>query len=150
MMKKLLFATAIILLTCSHTRAEELKWHSWNEGYELSKKESKPMLIFLQAGWCNMCKRLDEKTFHNESVIPVINKNFIPVKLDVESKEEYSLGDAIVTPGKLLKSLSIDTSKGLSIPTTVIWNADSKKAKVIAGLLDPDEMKKLLSKKVKK
>lgn len=148
-MKRLLLSTLITLMVCSFTNAGELKWYSWNEGYDLAKKENKPMLIFVQAPWCNSCKRLDEKTFNHEEVIPLINEKFIPVKLDVEAKEEYTLGEAKIGPGKLLKSLTIDPSKGLSIPTTVLWKADSKNARVVAGLLDPDEMKKLLSKKVK-
>jgi thioredoxin-related protein len=148
-MKRFLSAALIILMMCSFAHAEKLKWYSWNEGYELSKKENKPMIIFVQASWCNTCKRLDEKTFNNEEVMPLLTQKFIPVKFDVEAKEEYTLGESKVGPGNLLKALSIDPSKGLAVPTTVFWMADSKKAKPVAGLKDPREMMKLLRKKYK-
>lgn len=149
-MKRIVILILITFFVCSHAKSEELKWYSWNEGYELAKKQNKPMLIFVYASWCNMCKRLEEKTFKNEEVIPLINNNFVPVKLDPAAKEDYLLGDAKVSTGKLLNSISVETSKGLSVPTTVIWNAGSRKSKVITGLLDPDEMKKILSAKYKK
>jgi thioredoxin-related protein len=149
-MKRILLASLITLMVCSFTHAENLKWYSWNEGYELAKKENKPMLVFVHATWCNTCKRLEEKTFNSEEVVPLINEKFIPVKLNPEEKTEYQLGEEKVTVGKILKAITIDASKGLAVPTTVLWYADSKNGKVIAGLLDPKEMKKTLSGKVKK
>ncbi len=149
-MKRILILTLIACLVSSFAMSKEVKWYSWADGYELSKKEKKPMMIFVYAPWCNMCKRLEEKTFNSEEVTPIINEKFIPVKLNPEEKMEYQIGEAKVSTGKVLKAISIDISEGLSVPTTVLWHADSKKGKVITGLLDPDQMKKALSGKVKK
>jgi thioredoxin-related protein len=152
-MKKMMILTLsafLVCSVCSFAKSEEIKWYSWNEGYELSKKENKPMLIFVHATWCNMCKRLEEKTFNSDGVVPIVTEKFIPVKLNAEEKIEYQLGGEKVSVGKVLKTITIDITKGLSVPTTVLWFADSKKGKVITGLLEPDQMKKALSAKVKK
>jgi len=149
-MKKAFLTILISLFICSLTHAAEIKWYTWNEGYELAKKENKPMLVFVYAPWCNVCKRLEEKTFNDEQVIPLINEKFIPVKLNPEEKIEYQLGDKKIGTGKILQALTIDASKGLHLPTTVLWYADSKNGKVLAGLMDPTQLKKALSGKLKK
>nr|NQU89586.1 thioredoxin family protein [Bacteroidota bacterium] len=142
-MKRTLFVIVVTFLMCSFTHAEELKWYSWNEGYELARKEKKPMLIFVQASWCHQCKRLNDKTFNNEEIIPLIAQDFIPVKFDIEAEEEYLFGDTKVSGLDLLTAISSESIMG--IPTTIFWIADAKKVKPVAGLKDPDEMKELLA-----
>ncbi len=148
-MKRIIFLTLIALMAGSYAQAKDLKWLTWNEGYELAKKENKPMLVFVHATWCNMCKRLEEKTFNDESVAAEINEKFIPVKLNPEEKAEYLLNVEKVGMAKILSTLTIDLSKGLAVPTTVLWKVDTKKANVFQGLLDPDEMKKALASKIR-
>ena len=147
-MKRILFVILITLLSYSFTYAEELKWYSWNEGYELARKENKPMLVFVHAKWCHVCKRLDDKTFNNEEVIPIITRDFIPVKFDIEADGKYLLKDSRVSGKDLLKAISSESVVG--IPTTIFWIADTKKVKPVVGLKDPDEMKELLSANRKK
>jgi uncharacterized protein YyaL (SSP411 family) len=142
-MKRIIFITLTTLVICSFTNVEELKWNSWNDGYELAKNENKPMLVFVHATWCHICKRLDDKTFNNEEVAAQIIKDFIPVKLDIEAKENYIFEGKEITGKELLEQISKKTVMG--IPTTLFYTPDGRKGTPVGGLMDTDEMKALLS-----
>jgi len=150
-MKKLVLISLIILGFHSWSRAEKLRWYTWSEGYELAQKENKPILLFVQASWCNMCKRLNEKTYGNEEVAGIITKNFIPVKYDVDvdlkAEKGYTYeGKDISGKEVLIKFLP---GNELKIPLTVIWIPGSKNKKEIQGLVDAEEMKQILNEQLK-
>jgi len=145
-MKRILFLSLITLVICSFTKAEKVKWYSWNEGYELAKKENKPILLFVQATWCNTCKRLNDKTFNNADIVPIIQKDYIPVKYDVDTDikitEGFKYEDQDLSGKALLLKFLPDHQLG--IPLTVIWVPGAEKQIRIQGLKDPEEMKEIL------
>jgi uncharacterized protein YyaL (SSP411 family) len=132
-------------------RAEKIKWYSWTEGYELAIKEGKPVLMFVQAPWCNMCKRLNEKTYGNVEVAEIITKNFIPVKYDVEvdlkAEKGYTYDGKDISGKELL--IKFLPGNELRIPLTIIWTPGSEQKKDIQGIVDPEEMKQILNEQLK-
>ncbi|TDL99391.1 MAG: hypothetical protein C4K58_05635 [Flavobacteriaceae bacterium] len=50
----------------------------------LSKKENKPLFVYVHASWCAPCVRLKSTTFADEKVIEYFNQNFINVSFDVD------------------------------------------------------------------
>ena len=141
-MKRIIFAVILTIAFTSFSQADELKWNTWNKGYELSQEENKPLVIFIHASWCHQCQRFNDKTYNNEEIIQLINKDYIPVKFDIEAKEKYLFQGEEISGKELLSSISKVEIRG--IPTTLFWKPGSKKVKPVVGLKDPQEMKKLL------
>ncbi len=48
----------------------------------LSRSSGKRILLYIYASWCGVCRRLEDQTFIDESVISDVNSRFIPLKLD--------------------------------------------------------------------
>ncbi|MBL1280039.1 MAG: DUF255 domain-containing protein [Fluviicola sp.] len=66
----------------------KIKWHSWEEAVELSKKNPKKMFVDVYTEWCGWCKKMDKSTFVDKEVVEYINENFYAVKFDAEQKED--------------------------------------------------------------
>ncbi len=65
--------------------ADPIDWYPWsNEAFEKAKKEDK--LIFLSIGYstCHWCHVMQRESFKNEEIADILNKNFVPIKVDRE------------------------------------------------------------------
>jgi hypothetical protein len=151
-MKKILLVTIIALMASSFTYAGGLNWYSWNEGYELAKKENKPMLLFLYLSWCDQSKRMEKVTLMNEEVVALINQGYVPVKIDfdviIKGKDTYNKDGKELTGMELLKSLVPPGPVGA--PASIIFTVGSETKVLEMGLKDPEEMKKFLTDNMKK
>jgi len=154
-MKSTFVLALTVLMTYSIGNSQEIKWYSWSEGYEIAKKENKPMLVFVYAKWCDKCKRMDTKTFKNEEVVSLIDKGYVPIKLDIDvatkGNDIYKKDGKDLTGKELLKTLV--PPGPLGIPLNILVSADYQTKEMIEGLKDSEEMKEILttySKKVTK
>ncbi len=85
----------------------KVSWNNWDKKYfELARKKKIPVLLDLTASWCHWCKKMDEDNYDNPEVAKIINKEFIPIKVDVDKRpdlaERYNMGGfpttAFLTP----------------------------------------------------
>ncbi len=151
-MKRLAFLTVLLFAVYSFADAEDLKWYSWNEGYELAIKEKKPVLLFIQATWCDQCRKMNNKTFQDEEVQSIIRKGFIPVKYDIDadfkSKAGFNLKGKELTGQELLANFL--PGRELGVPTVCVWKPGKEKKDFVMGLQDPTEMVEFLKKNIRK
>lgn len=68
--------------------SKEITWHSWEDGIKLAEKKNKKVFVDIYTDWCGFCKRMDANTFSDPDVIKYMNKNFVMIKLNGETKEE--------------------------------------------------------------
>lgn len=142
-MKRYFWILPALLLCISFSNAEEVKWYDWNEAQALAETQDKPLMVFVYASWCHLCKRMDTRVFTNDSIAAILNENFIPVKLDAEYKGELKMNGNTFTSMELLAVLTGNQFRG--IPAyLIISTAPGKKARLEAGLKDPQEMMALL------
>lgn len=62
-------------------------------GLSLAKIENKKNFIDAYAVWCGPCKMLDKNTLTNQTVIELLNKEFIVFKFDAEKGEGKILAE---------------------------------------------------------
>lgn len=126
---------------------ETVRWMTLKEAAEAVKKEKKPVMIDLYTDWCGWCKVMDKKTYSDPRVAAYINQNFIPVKLDAETREELAWQGKTYkynqTYGVNTYSLYL-TGGQLSFPTTVFLPQDGSGPQPVPGFLEPKDIEVLL------
>jgi uncharacterized protein YyaL (SSP411 family) len=64
-------------------------WYPWGEeAIKKAKNDSKPILLSIGYSSCHWCNVMEKESFENEEIASIINKNFIPVKVDREERPE--------------------------------------------------------------
>lgn len=64
-----------------------IKGKKWDEVLTLAKAQKKLIFVDAYAVWCGPCKMMDQRVFSQPDVGEFFNKNFIPVKIDMEKGE---------------------------------------------------------------
>ncbi|MCS3923255.1 thioredoxin domain-containing protein [Methanosalsum natronophilum] len=66
-----------------------VKWHPWSdEAFEKAKKEDKPIFLSIGYSTCHWCHVMEKESFENEEVASIINKYYIPIKVDREERPD--------------------------------------------------------------
>jgi len=105
----------------------KIKWHQWSEEpFNIAKKEGKPVFLYITAVWCHWCHQLRDDTLNNDEIAEIINKDFIPIRVDTDKRpdinERYNMG---------------------GWPTVAILTSEG--ARITGGTyIPPDQMKNLL------
>ncbi len=122
------FAIPFILHTSSLVRAQEVDWRSdYNTARREAASKNRPLVIDFGTEDCFWCKKLDASTFHDPSVVSVMNEKFVPLRIDANREAQ------------LAGALHIQ-----SYPTVVLASADGKILDFQEGFLEaPRFMEKL-------
>jgi thiol:disulfide interchange protein len=67
-----------------------IEWQSYTDGIARGKFEKKKVFLHFYAEWCSACKTMEDTTFRDPGVIASLNKNFIPIKVDVDIQKQTS------------------------------------------------------------
>jgi thioredoxin 1 len=54
---------------------------------ETAKVQGKPVFVYIRSEYCGWCRKFEEETFTNQSVIKTLNENFILVSLDIDKQK---------------------------------------------------------------
>jgi thiol:disulfide interchange protein len=75
-----------------HTAAfsKRIEWQSYTDGMARGKFEKKKVFLHFYAVWCAACKTMADSTFKDPDVIAFLNKDFIPIKVDVDIYKQTS------------------------------------------------------------
>ena len=68
----------------------KVNWISIDNLEELSKKESRKVLVDLYTDWCGWCKRMDKSTFNHPEIAEYLNNNFYSIKFNAENKSNIN------------------------------------------------------------
>ena len=88
-------------------RASEIRWQSWSpEAFDEARTSRKPILLSISAVWCHWCHVMDETTYSQPGVIEMINRDYVPVRVDNDVRpdinQRYNMGGwpttAFLTP----------------------------------------------------
>ena len=127
----------------------EVKWYTWNEAMELSKKKPKKMMIDIYTDWCGWCKRMDKSTFSDEKVAAYLNENFYPIKLNAEQRESIVFAQDtfkfVENGGRGVHTLAYALLDGkMGYPSVVYLDEKYSRIMISPGYKETDDMMKEL------
>jgi len=68
---------------------QPIRWHEWDDAaFAEAKKQNKPILLDIGAVWCHWCHVMDRESYDDPKVAELINKNFIPIKVDRDERPD--------------------------------------------------------------
>lgn len=129
---------------------EKIKWYSFQEAVELSKKTKKKIFIDVYTDWCGWCKVMDRNTFTHPVIVKYMNEKYYAVKLNAEMKDTIFFNNyTFVNPNpktprsthQLASSLLNDK---LSYPTVVFLDENFNMLTQVPGYQKPEQMEPIL------
>jgi uncharacterized protein YyaL (SSP411 family) len=68
---------------------QPVAWYEWGEdAFARARSENKPILLDVGAVWCHWCHVMDRESYENPATAALINKFFIPVKVDRDERPD--------------------------------------------------------------
>lgn len=130
---------------------EKIKWMTFEEAVEKSKKKPKHIFIDMYTDWCGWCKKMDASTFLDPVIVELMNKHFYAVKFDAEQKDTIHFMDHdFVNPNPEGRRSSHQLAQALlkgkmSYPSFVFLNKEYEWLTVVNGYRKPPEMEQVLT-----
>jgi len=119
----------------------EVNWMSYKEAVENTKSEKDiKIMLFLEADWCTVCKRMHREVFTDGKVIALLNTHFSPVKLDIESSDKLNMKGRTISKKEFSKDIGI-----YGTPTILFLDETEDIIGNFVGFSNVDEMLKLLN-----
>ena len=64
-------------------------WYPWGpEAFEKARREDKPVFLSIGYATCHWCHVMARESFENEAVAAVLNRDYVPVKVDREERPD--------------------------------------------------------------
>ncbi|MBI4421167.1 MAG: DUF255 domain-containing protein, partial [Gemmatimonadetes bacterium] len=68
---------------------QPVHWRPWGEpAFAQARAEDKPILLDIGAVWCHWCHVIDRESYENPEIAAIINREFIPVKVDRDERPD--------------------------------------------------------------
>jgi uncharacterized protein len=114
-------------------KSSGIHWVGWSDDlFERAQKEKKYVVLDLEAVWCHWCHVMEEKTYSDPKVIDYINKHYIAVRVDQDSRPDLS-----------------NRYMDYGWPATIFFAPDGKELVKRSGFIPPTSMATILDKVVK-
>jgi len=136
--------TLLIVFTISlNALAQDLHWISIQDIQDSMEVQEKPILVKIETAWCGYCKKMDKDVFPNKKVSKEMNANYYYVKLDAESKIDFTINDTtykfVTFPGgrginQLAKKWGTVDGQ-IKYPTILILDNNYQVTKLLDGYL---------------
>lgn len=69
----------------------EITWRSdLKKAHQESVKLNRPMMIVFGADWCTYCRKMEQTTLTDPTLIQSVNENYIPVHLDFDDERKVA------------------------------------------------------------
>lgn len=150
------FMCSLGVINASNNSADvpekDIKWTTIEKSIAENKAANKNFIIVdLYTEWCGWCKKMDENTFTDQSIVSLMNENFTAVKFDAESKASVSFNGKsfgfVAKGNRGANQLAMDlgtVSGRLGYPTLVVLDASGNKLQSFPGYKDVETMQAIL------
>lgn len=110
--------------------ADEIAWQRvfTPETFQTATAEKRLVILDLEAVWCHWCHVMDEETYSRSDISSLIHDRYIPVRVDQDARPDLA-----------------NRYRDYGWPATIIFNSKGEELEKLAGFVEPDEMKKILT-----
>ena len=112
----------------------EVKWRKFDAGVAEAKKANKKILIDVYTDWCKWCKKLDAEVYTDPKVVEYMNKNFIPIKMNGESKDKVNYKGKSMMEGELSQGFGVT-----GFPTIFFLDPNSEPINKLGSFVPADQ-----------
>ena len=91
-----LFVITTLYLTAN--AVETKRWYSWETGLKEAKRTQKIILVKVTQSGCHYCENMQRDVFDNKEVKTFIQKNFIPVAINISHETMPMNLSVTITP----------------------------------------------------
>ncbi|HLN93560.1 MAG TPA: thioredoxin domain-containing protein, partial [Thermoanaerobaculia bacterium] len=64
-------------------------WYPWgDEAFGRARTENKPIFLSIGYSTCHWCHVMERESFENEAIAELLNRNFVPIKVDREERPD--------------------------------------------------------------
>ena len=68
-----------------------IHWRDWSrDTFDEASQSNRLVLLDLSAVWCHWCHVMDETTYSDPEIVKTINKDFVPVRVDIDKRPDIS------------------------------------------------------------
>jgi thioredoxin-related protein len=133
------FSLVLILVVCSslvalaQSETSSLQWHGWEDGVREAQASGKFLLVDVFTTWCGWCKRMDKSVYIHPRVQELLAAQFVPVKLNAESKTVVKNGANQYTEKECAEMLKVH-----SYPTILAFDSKFQLVAKLNGYSDAD------------
>lgn len=140
------FYTALLLPAYTPTGKKGVQWQPVSAVARQLPPNGQPVLVDVYTDWCTYCKLMDATTWQHDSVVAYVQANFLPIKLNAESKDSLLWeGQAYAyLPRFKVHQLAVKLLRGNMVyPSTVIIPAQGD-WQVIPGAIKAKDLELVL------
>ncbi len=120
-------ALAFLILTLvSCSNENRVKWHKFSSALLEQEESEKPIMFFFYSTSCVYCKLMEKSTLNNKEIAAIINKEFIPVKLNVDNK--LPIAKDLPSPSQLAATFRVR-----GVPAIFFVNKEHRVIKKVVG-----------------
>lgn len=127
----------------------KIEWLTLEEALEKSKTDKRKIFIDVFTDWCGWCKRMDQSTFVDPTVVQYLNDNYYAVKLNAEQQQDITFNNKTYhfkkNGARGYHELAAELlNNRLSFPTVVFLDESSKVIQPIPGYLEAAKLETIL------
>lgn len=97
-------------------------------------------VVYFYTDWCRYCNKMSSVTFKDANVVAEMNKNWAIVKVNAESKEQYTANGNAKTGIELARAYKVT-----GYPTLVFFNTKGEVITTLPGYAGPEDFYKILT-----
>jgi len=113
---------SVVLAGKKGQSADHINWYNYKQGMSLAKQQNKRVYLHFYTDWCDYCKEMKQTTFQNPSVIKMLNKDFVAIRVNT-NKEAKVAGKYHIRP----------------VPDNWFLSADGKKLRNFLGYYEAEQ-----------
>ncbi len=140
-MRKLLIALILVLgQNLFALNSNAIQWKNFDKGMQEALSSKKYTFVSVYTDWCGYCRKLEETTFKEKTVIGELGKNFVSIKLNAESE------DLVHWKGQSVSARELVGRWGVTgFPTLLFFNSKGEVIGTFPSYAEADLMLKLLT-----
>src|SRR5579863_5996224 len=71
--------------------ANRIHWRHWGQAaFEEAVAQDKPIFLLITSSWCHWCHLLDETTLSEQTIIAILNRDYISIRVDSDLRPDVN------------------------------------------------------------